>query len=50
MRHASIQTTMNVYGGAMTNGKRQAHGKVVELVLKAKPTEKTIEPAAKKMG
>ena len=34
MRHASIQTTMNVYGKAMTDSKRQAHSKVVEMVLK----------------
>jgi hypothetical protein len=33
MRHASIQTTMNVYGKAMTDSKRLAHGKVVEMVL-----------------
>ena len=25
MRHASIQTTMNIYGKAMTDTKRQAH-------------------------
>jgi integrase len=36
MRHASIQTTMNVYGKAMTDTKRQAHSKVVELILKPK--------------
>jgi integrase len=36
MRHASIQTTMNVYGKAMTDSKRQAHSKVVEMVLKSK--------------
>jgi integrase len=36
MRHASIQTTMNVYGKAMTDTKRQAHSKVVELILKSK--------------
>jgi integrase len=30
MRHASIQTTMNIYGKAMTDSKRQAHSKVVE--------------------
>jgi integrase len=36
MRHASIQTTMNVYGKAMTDSKRQAHGKVVQLILKPK--------------
>jgi len=33
MRHASIQTTMNVYGRAMTDSKRQAHSKVVEMLL-----------------
>jgi integrase len=33
MRHASIQTTMNIYGKAMTESKRQAHSKVVEMVL-----------------
>jgi integrase len=33
MRHASIQTTMNIYGKAMTDTKRQAHSKVVEMVL-----------------
>jgi integrase len=36
MRHASIQTTMNIYGKAMTDSKRQAHSKVVELVLRSK--------------
>ena len=35
MRHASIQTTMNVYGRAMTDGKRQAHSNVVQMVLQA---------------
>ena len=35
MRHASIQTTMNVYGQAMPEGKRQANSKVVEMVLNA---------------
>ena len=34
MRHASIQTTMNVYGQVPTNTKRQANSKVVQLVLK----------------
>ena len=34
MRHASIQTTMNIYGKAMTDTKRQAHSKVVEMVLR----------------
>jgi hypothetical protein len=51
MRHASIQTTMNVYGRAMTDGKRQAHGNVVEMILKPavnptnKPEAEAAEPA-----
>ena len=48
MRHASIQTTMNVYGRAMTDGKRQAHDKVVQMVLKGKPAKaENQEPTAK---
>lgn len=35
MRHASVTTTMNVYGRAMTDSKRQANGNVVRMVLKA---------------
>ncbi len=34
MRHASIQTTMNVYGQAMTSSRREANSKVVKMVLK----------------
>jgi len=47
MRHASIQTTMNVYGRAMTDGKRQAHGNVVEMILKPadNPTIEAAKPA-----
>lgn len=33
MRHASITTTMNTYGKVMTDSKRQAHSKVVEMVF-----------------
>jgi integrase len=41
LRHASIQTTMNIYGKAMTDSTRQAHSKVVETVLSGdKPGEK----------
>ncbi|HVH70734.1 MAG TPA: site-specific integrase, partial [Candidatus Dormibacteraeota bacterium] len=36
MRHADIRTTMNVYGKAMDASKREAHGKVVRMVLAAK--------------
>ena len=42
-RHASIQTTMNVYGKAMTDGKRQAHSKVVELILKSRKTVRSAD-------
>ena len=42
MRHASIQTTMNVYGKAMTDSKRQAHSKVVQLILKPKKTAESV--------
>ena len=34
MRHASIQTVMNIYRQAMSSSKREANGKVVEVVLK----------------
>jgi len=35
MRHASIQTTMNVYGRAvMSEAKRQANSNVVQMALK----------------
>ena len=39
MRHASIQTTMNVYGRAMTESKRQAHKNVVQMVLRVSGKE-----------
>jgi integrase len=39
MRHASIQTTMNIYGKAMTDSKRQAHSKVVDMVLNSSKTK-----------
>jgi integrase len=33
MRHASIQTTMNVYGKAMSDSKREANRRIAKLVL-----------------
>lgn len=39
MRHASITTTMNVYGRAMPGIKREANSKVVSLVLKKEKGE-----------
>ena len=36
MRHADIRTTMNVYGKAMDASKREAHGKVVRMLLTPK--------------
>jgi integrase len=41
MRHASIQTTMNIYGKAMTDTKRLAHRKVVEMLLRPERTAVT---------
>jgi integrase len=40
MRHASIHTTMNVYGQAMPDTKRAANSKIVQMVLRdpMKPT------------
>jgi len=35
MRHASIQTTMNVYGAAMADTKREANSKVVRMIMGA---------------
>jgi len=47
MRHASIQTTMNVYGQAMPASKRLANSKVVQMVLKpASPKLAEAERAA----
>jgi integrase len=34
MRHAQVSTTMNVYGNAQMDSKREAHDKVVRMVLK----------------
>ena len=39
MRHASIHTTMNVYGRAMTDSKRQAHNNVLQMILQASGKE-----------
>jgi integrase len=33
MRHANVQTTMNVYGKAADKGKRQANSNVVEMIM-----------------
>jgi integrase len=33
MRHAQVSTTMNIYGSAYMEGKREAHSKVVQMVL-----------------
>jgi integrase len=47
MRHASIETTMNVYGQAMPASKRLANSKVVQMVLKpATPNVAEAERAA----
>ena len=33
MRHASIQTTLNTYGGGMMESMREAHGRVVRQAI-----------------
>jgi integrase len=43
MRHADIRTTMNIYGDAATEEMRQAHEKVVRLVLTDR--KRTAKPA-----
>lgn len=35
MRHADIRTTMNLYTQAISEQKRQAQGRIVEMVLSA---------------
>ncbi len=49
MRHASIQTTMNVYGRAMTDSKRQAHSNVVQMVLQVETADAAIEEKAESL-
>jgi len=34
MRHAQTATTMNVYGNAMMESKREGNSKVVQMVLR----------------
>jgi len=46
MRHASIQTTMNVYGQALSSTKRQANSKVVQMVLNPEVSVQTNEKGA----
>jgi len=44
MRHASIATTMNVYGRAMPSIKREANQKVVNMIFEKEKGELT-QPA-----
>jgi|1186.fasta_scaffold88961_1 integrase len=37
LRHADIQTTMNIYTQAVSNAKREANSKVVQMVMKETP-------------
>ena len=46
MRHASIQTTMNIYGKAISDSKRSANSKVVQMVLKPSKSEEKPDVAA----
>jgi hypothetical protein len=48
MRHASIETTINVYGRAtMTDAKRQANSKVVRMALRPVLSTKAENGASK---
>ena len=46
MRHTSIQTTMNVYGRAMTETKRRANSQVAGLVFGPNPQDLSAKEAA----
>jgi integrase len=46
IRHASIQTTMNIYGRAMTETKRRANSQVVRLVFGLNSQESAAETAS----
>ena len=46
MRHADIRTTIKVHGKAMDESKRDAHGKVVRLVLPAKVAQCPLAPSS----
>jgi integrase len=46
MRHASIQTTMNVYGHVMTETKRRANSRVVGLVFGPNTQKAAVNAAA----
>jgi integrase len=35
MRHSDIRTTMNIYGDAIPDTLRKAHGKVVRMAVRA---------------
>jgi integrase len=49
MRHASIQTTMNVYGRAMTETKRRANSQVVGLVFGPNSQDSPADAATAKL-
>jgi hypothetical protein len=50
MRHASIQTTINVYGKAMSDTKRQAHCEIVAMVLRKRGPQSETNTTGNKAG
>ena len=44
MRHAQISTTMNVYGNALMDSKRDAHSRVARLALRTGLTPENTQP------
>jgi len=50
LRHANVQTTMNIYTQAVSDQKRAANSKVVEMVLRRSSAETAAKPAVSANG
>jgi len=44
MRHAKVATTMDVYGNALMESKREANSKVVALLLRPCKDSESLQP------
>jgi hypothetical protein len=49
IRHASIQTTLNTYGGGMMDSMGEAHGRVVKQAMARQWTLVDVSPSAKQL-
>ena len=45
MRHASITTTMDIYGQSVSDGNRQANSNVVAMVLREQQSQADLQKA-----